>query len=206
VYNSCHWPSLKAEWEITSCRAWAGQHAHPSHKHCKPCAKHAHASPSRGRTCVHDFHLVEFSHQYQSSYFTFLRSYLFLHFLFYIHVYIHVHGSTFFVDFVLLPSLQLFHLLVLPPIDRYFNGYWVYRCRWINCINCSSSNVSLPRFWWLRKRLTFLHNTTNFCCTSAILMPTFSLQLSNQPHQFGSRRVFSSVLASCVPNAWNFCF
>ena len=29
--------------QITSCRARAGQHARPSHKHCKPCAKHAHA-------------------------------------------------------------------------------------------------------------------------------------------------------------------
>ena len=34
-----------------------------SHKHCKVCAKHAHAPPPRARTCLHDFHLVEFSHQ-----------------------------------------------------------------------------------------------------------------------------------------------
>ena len=30
--------------QITSCRARAGQHARPSHKHCKPCAKHVYAS------------------------------------------------------------------------------------------------------------------------------------------------------------------
>ena len=39
------------------------QHAHPSHKHCKACAKHAHAPPPRACTCLCDFHLVEFSHQ-----------------------------------------------------------------------------------------------------------------------------------------------
>jgi hypothetical protein len=49
--------------QITSCRARAGQHARPSHKHCKPCAKHAHAPPPRVRTCLRDFHLVEFSYQ-----------------------------------------------------------------------------------------------------------------------------------------------
>jgi hypothetical protein len=32
-------------------------------KHCKPCAKHAHAPPPRARACLHDFHLVEFSHR-----------------------------------------------------------------------------------------------------------------------------------------------
>jgi hypothetical protein len=31
------------ERQITSCRARAGQHARTSHKHCKACAKHAHA-------------------------------------------------------------------------------------------------------------------------------------------------------------------
>ena len=49
--------------QITSCRARAGQHARRSHKHCKPCAKHAHAPWPRACTCLHDFHLVEFSHQ-----------------------------------------------------------------------------------------------------------------------------------------------
>ena len=49
--------------QITSCRARGGQHARPSHKHCKPCAKHAHAPWPRARTRLHDFHLVEFSHQ-----------------------------------------------------------------------------------------------------------------------------------------------
>jgi hypothetical protein len=29
--------------QITSCTARAGQHARPLHKHCKPCANHAHA-------------------------------------------------------------------------------------------------------------------------------------------------------------------
>ena len=47
--------------QITSCMA--RQHARPSHKHCKPCAKHAHAPPPRPCTRLHDFHLVEFSHQ-----------------------------------------------------------------------------------------------------------------------------------------------
>jgi hypothetical protein len=40
--------------QITSCRARAGQHARPSHKHCKACAKHAHAPPPRARTRLHD--------------------------------------------------------------------------------------------------------------------------------------------------------
>ena len=43
--------------------ARAGQHVRLSHKHCKPCAKHARAPPPRARTCLNDFHLVEFSHQ-----------------------------------------------------------------------------------------------------------------------------------------------
>ena len=37
----------------------AGQHARPSRKHCKPCAKHAHAPPPRARTCWYKFHSVE---------------------------------------------------------------------------------------------------------------------------------------------------
>ena len=51
------------ERQITSCRARAGQHARPSHKHCKACAKHTHAPSPRVRTGLCDFHLVEFSHQ-----------------------------------------------------------------------------------------------------------------------------------------------
>jgi hypothetical protein len=51
------------ERQITSCVAGAGQHARPSHKHCKACAKHAHAPRSGARTRLHDFHLVKFSHQ-----------------------------------------------------------------------------------------------------------------------------------------------
>jgi hypothetical protein len=43
--------------------ARAGQHARPSHKHCKACAKHAHAPRPRVHTGLHDFHLVEFSYQ-----------------------------------------------------------------------------------------------------------------------------------------------
>ena len=43
--------------------ARAGQHAHPSHKHCKPCANHAYAPWPRVNTSLHDFHLMEFSHQ-----------------------------------------------------------------------------------------------------------------------------------------------
>ena len=56
-------PVKPQERQITSCRARAGQHARPSHKHCKPCARHAHAPPPRDCTLLHDFHLVEFSHQ-----------------------------------------------------------------------------------------------------------------------------------------------
>ena len=55
-------PVKPQERQITSCRARTGQHARPSHKHCKACAKHAHAPP-RTCACLHDFHLVEFSHQ-----------------------------------------------------------------------------------------------------------------------------------------------
>ena len=51
------------ERQITRCRTRAGQHARSSHKHCKPCAKHAHAPPPRYCTRLHDLHLVEFSHQ-----------------------------------------------------------------------------------------------------------------------------------------------
>ena len=56
-------PVKPQERQITSCRARTGQHARPSHKHCKACAKHAHAPPPRARTGLHDFHFVEFSHQ-----------------------------------------------------------------------------------------------------------------------------------------------
>jgi hypothetical protein len=38
-------PVKPQERQITSCMARAGQHARPSHKHCKACAKHAHAPP-----------------------------------------------------------------------------------------------------------------------------------------------------------------
>ena len=51
------------ERQITSCRARGGQHARPSHKHCKPCDKHAQVPSPRACTGLHDFHLVEFSHQ-----------------------------------------------------------------------------------------------------------------------------------------------
>jgi hypothetical protein len=51
------------ERQITSCRARGGQHARSSHKHCKPCAKHAYAPPPRARTCLYDFRPVESSHQ-----------------------------------------------------------------------------------------------------------------------------------------------
>ena len=56
-------PVKPQERQITSCIIRGGQHVRPSHKHCKPCAKHAHAPPPRARTCLRDFHLVEFSHQ-----------------------------------------------------------------------------------------------------------------------------------------------
>ena len=44
--------------QITSCLGRTGQHARRSHKHCKPCAKHAHAPPPRARTRLHKFHSV----------------------------------------------------------------------------------------------------------------------------------------------------
>ena len=53
---------LKAR-QITSCMARAGKHARRSYKHCKACAKHAHAPPPRARARLYDFHLVEFSYQ-----------------------------------------------------------------------------------------------------------------------------------------------
>ena len=37
----CRWNTQ--ERQITSCINRGGQHARPSHKHCKACAKHAHA-------------------------------------------------------------------------------------------------------------------------------------------------------------------
>ena len=61
--NSVTVPVKPQERQITSCRARAGQHARPSHKHCKACAKHAHALPPRHCTRLQDFHLVEFSYQ-----------------------------------------------------------------------------------------------------------------------------------------------
>jgi hypothetical protein len=43
-------PVTPQERQITSCRARAGQHARPSHKHCKACANHAYAPWSRVHT------------------------------------------------------------------------------------------------------------------------------------------------------------
>ena len=40
-------PVTPQDRQITSCRARAGQHARPPHKHCKPCAKHAHVPRPR---------------------------------------------------------------------------------------------------------------------------------------------------------------
>ena len=54
-------PVKPQERQITSCRARAGQHARPSHKHCNACAKHAYAPRPRVSTGLHGFHLVEFS-------------------------------------------------------------------------------------------------------------------------------------------------
>ena len=56
-------PANPQERQITSCMARAGQHARPSHKHCKACAKHVYAPWPRVHTGLHDFHRVEFSHQ-----------------------------------------------------------------------------------------------------------------------------------------------
>jgi hypothetical protein len=49
--------------QITSCRARAGQHARPSHKHCKPCAKHAIAQQPRARIRLHRVHRVNNANQ-----------------------------------------------------------------------------------------------------------------------------------------------
>ena len=49
--------------QITSCLGRTGQHARPSRKHCKPCAKHAHAPPPRARTRLYKFHSVGNLHQ-----------------------------------------------------------------------------------------------------------------------------------------------
>ena len=51
-------PVKPQERQITSCLGTTGQHARPSCKHCKACAKHAHAPPPRARTCLHKFHSV----------------------------------------------------------------------------------------------------------------------------------------------------
>ena len=56
-------PVKPQERQITSCRARAGQHARPSHKHCKACAKHAHAPHIGAHACLYGFHGVEFSNQ-----------------------------------------------------------------------------------------------------------------------------------------------
>ena len=49
--------------QITSCLRRDGQHARRSHKHCKPCAGHAHDTQVRARTRVHKFHSVGNSNQ-----------------------------------------------------------------------------------------------------------------------------------------------
>ena len=42
--------------QITSCLRSDGQHARSSCKHCKACARHAHALSIRARTRLHKFH------------------------------------------------------------------------------------------------------------------------------------------------------
>ena len=54
---------MKMENVANGRQGFVRQHARPSHKHCKPCAKHAHAPRPRARTRFCDFHLVEFSHR-----------------------------------------------------------------------------------------------------------------------------------------------
>ena len=44
--------------QITSCLGSDGQHARPSRKHCKPCAKHAYDAPLRARARLYKFHSV----------------------------------------------------------------------------------------------------------------------------------------------------
>ena len=56
---------------ITSCRARAGQHARPLHKHCKACAKHARAPWPRAfctRLYGFHFHWVHVAESYQPMY------------------------------------------------------------------------------------------------------------------------------------------
>ena len=57
--NSVHRTGPNRDYGMTR----AGQHARSSHKHCKACAKHAHGPLTGDRPRLHDFHLVEFSHQ-----------------------------------------------------------------------------------------------------------------------------------------------
>ena len=63
VHLSSIFVCAKEKTKITSCMAMARQHARPSHKHCKACANHAHAPPPRDRTCLRNFHLLEFSYR-----------------------------------------------------------------------------------------------------------------------------------------------
>ena len=54
--------NLKNE-QITSCLASDGQLAPRTHKHCRPCAMHAHDTEVRARTCLHGLFSVEHSYQ-----------------------------------------------------------------------------------------------------------------------------------------------
>ena len=49
--------------KITSCLRSDGQHAPRTRKHCRPCAKHAHDTGVRARTCLHGLFSVEHSYQ-----------------------------------------------------------------------------------------------------------------------------------------------
>ena len=49
--------------ETSRTKIRAGQHARPSHKHCKACTKNARAPRPRARTRLYDFHWVRFSNQ-----------------------------------------------------------------------------------------------------------------------------------------------
>ena len=49
--------------QITSCLRSDGQHAPRTHKHCRPCAMHAHGTGVRAHTCLHGLFSVEHSYQ-----------------------------------------------------------------------------------------------------------------------------------------------
>ena len=109
-------PVTPQERQITSCRARAGQHARPSHKHCKACDKYAYVQPPRART---NWYMVSIESPIQTRTTTrkfekILESLLFFDFI--IHTRVHTHFTT--VKHVTHLSLQ--HLDFSP---RHFHWF-----------------------------------------------------------------------------------